>query len=427
MAEDYQKVIFKNGEAPAVNATNLNHMQAQYEKAKELVVAHEAEKATEEQYGHTKLGSIGIAPNNVSNLNAVYTSNALVAALYWTDPEDTIIGDNIGVKWAGTKIVRKEGSYPSSIQDGTLVYDSKTRNAHSTIATAYIDLTALGGKTYYYRLFPYSVDGAHNPNNVSANRISIEVIQPQMPLEIKSSGVFVVPAGVTSIDLFLVGGGGGSGYTDNGKASGGGGGGRTKTYKDSESGYKDGGAIAVTPGEAWNVVIGSGGSAGTNASKNGGTGGTTRFYKGDTEYNAAGGSGSLYASSASSVGANGGSGGGGGGTTTSGQAGGAGGSNGNSGSTSATDVSGGTGQGHTTRAFGDAAGTLYAGGGGGGGTLSGGIPGGDGGGGTGGSRTVGTGGSANTGGGAGGSCAGTDTPRNGAPGGSGIAIVRWEV
>ena len=44
MAGDYQKVTFKNGEAPAINATNLNHMQTQYDKAKELVDTHKAER-----------------------------------------------------------------------------------------------------------------------------------------------------------------------------------------------------------------------------------------------------------------------------------------------------------------------------------------------------------------------------------------------
>jgi hypothetical protein len=52
LAGDYQKVTFKNGEAPAINATNLNHMQTQYDKAKELVDTHKAETASINAIGH---------------------------------------------------------------------------------------------------------------------------------------------------------------------------------------------------------------------------------------------------------------------------------------------------------------------------------------------------------------------------------------
>jgi hypothetical protein len=52
LAGDYQKVTFKNGEAPAINATNLNHMQTQYDKAKELVDTHEAEDVTQGKTPH---------------------------------------------------------------------------------------------------------------------------------------------------------------------------------------------------------------------------------------------------------------------------------------------------------------------------------------------------------------------------------------
>lgn len=80
----------------------------------------------------------------------------------------------------------------------------------------------------------------------------------------------------------------------------------------------------------------------------------------------------------------------------------------------------GTGQGTTTRAFGETDGTLYAGGGGG-------YSGGAGGGGNGDSWAGGgTDGGANTGGGGGGAAAFSGVQyRRGHCGGSGIAIIRW--
>ena len=118
-------------------------------------------------------------------------------------------------------------------------------------------------------------------------------------------------------------------------------------------------------------------------------------------------------------GGNGGSGGGG-------MDGGNGGSNGSNGGSSYL-YGGGTGQGTTTREFGESEGTLYSGGGGGG--INGGF-GGPGGGGNGASvihfdnQTIynaGTAGQAGTGGGGGGGNNGGGEQ----PGGSGIAIIRW--
>jgi hypothetical protein len=64
LAGDYQKITFKNGEAPAINATNLNHMQTQYDKAKELVDTHKAEKATDTSVGHAQVDGETIVSNN---------------------------------------------------------------------------------------------------------------------------------------------------------------------------------------------------------------------------------------------------------------------------------------------------------------------------------------------------------------------------
>lgn len=102
------------------------------------------------------------------------------------------------------------------------------------------------------------------------------------------------------------------------------------------------------------------------------------------------------------------------------------------------DNADGTGQGTTTRAFGESSGTLYAGGGGGGFYNDAGSSynkeggsGGSGGGGKGsgynssGTRYAAVAGTNNTGGGGGGGANGSD--KSGAAGGSGLAIIRWKI
>lgn len=201
-------------------------------------------------------------------------------------------------------------------------------------------------------------------------------------IEFYSSGVlnFSDLGGAASgIDVFLVGGGGAGTRNTNNAA--GGAGGYTKTV-----------TTFIAKAVNYSIEIGAGGTVATST---GGTGGTTSAF-GES---AAGGTGGYTGGSSST--SRGGTGGSGGGSWT--VAPGEDGSNG-----------GGTGQGTTTRAFGDPAGTLYAGGGG-----ANTFPGGGGGGGNGQGATGGvTAGGENTGGGGGGgySTAGA--------GGSGIVVIR---
>ena len=150
--------------------------------------------------------------------------------------------------------------------------------------------------------------------------------------------------GVNGIDVFLVGGGGG-GRTGSQRVNGagGGGGGYTTTKK----------GHTVSVGSSYNIVIGAGGA--TNS--NGGTSSAFGFSAAGGKYGAPGAS---NFETEVAIGGNGGS-GGGGGTSHQGY-GGNGGSNGSNGS-NGTGGNGGTGQGTTTREFGESDGTLYAGGG----------------------------------------------------------------
>lgn len=211
-----------------------------------------------------------------------------------------------------------------------------------------------------------------------------------------------------TFDIFMVGGGGAGGQEANGGGGSGGGGGYTKTYKKATDGWKDGSEFTA---KELTINIGAGGTNRTQGgatsiptlsiSANGGQPGPLAYYD---AYAGAGGSG-------------------GGGILS---AGGADGSNGVSGKSNDKSY-GGTGQGHTTRWFGETAGTLYAGGGGGGEVYTGSTgpgAGGAGGGGAGGAYVspgnAGANGYGGGGGGGGGSVNGV-----GGTGGSGIVIVRW--
>lgn len=160
------------------------------------------------------------------------------------------------------------------------------------------------------------------------------------------SGTFT-PLKNMTVDAFLVGAGGGKGsiYT------GGGGSGYTTTVK----------SVTLTANTAYQITVGA---AGANSDGMGSTptdGGTTSAFS----KTAAGGKASANGSNSSrKPGGAGGSGGGGynasGSNSTKSAA--AGGTNGSSGTTSTT--AGGTGQGTTTREFGETGGDLYASGGG---------------------------------------------------------------
>lgn len=211
-----------------------------------------------------------------------------------------------------------------------------------------------------------------------------------------------------NIEVFLLGGGGGGNLS-------GGGGGFTKTS-----------TITVKTDTEYTAIIGAGGSPGSSS----GTGGTTSFHNLSVEGGKAG-----Y-----SEGSKGGKGGSAGGSYGNQGIAGNGGSNGGNGGGQGYQEkqddgsyiwktgTGQTGQGTTTREFGESSGTLYSGGGGGGAAKqtshnSKGY-GGDGGGGHGAYRAYGTSaataGGTNTGGGGGGG----STNANSKAGGSGIIVIR---
>lgn len=246
---------------------------------------------------------------------------------------------------------------------------------------------------------------------------------------------WTVPAGVTKVEVLLVGGGGGGGHT----AGGGGGGGGVIAREGSAN------AVSVNAGTSYSIVVGNGGAGSTGG--RGGNGGSTTAFGLSAIGGGGGGGWSLG-------GAAGGSGGGGGGNGSGATAGGtasqpggsanAGGSGGNN--TGGSDGKGGGGGGAGSTGSTGAAGskggngyisfitsTCYAGGGGGGvgnGVSSAGAAmcgGGAGGRSSTGAGSVGTAGTAGTGGGGGGGGSINGAGANGGAGGSGVVVVRYPV
>ena len=161
--------------------------------------------------------------------------------------------------FSGVIIVGKTGSTPTSISDGTRWYKGSGNNTspNGTSTTTVGGFTQ--GTTYYFRAFAYAIKD--NAEWVGSSLTANATTKPQGIKTFTSSGIFTVPANVTKIDIFCVGGGGSGGagkedsYGSDGEesyyhpAAGGGGGGYTATKK----GY------TVTPGQTFAVTIGAGG------------------------------------------------------------------------------------------------------------------------------------------------------------------------
>lgn len=97
-------------------------------------------------------------PDDVTSFTA--TAGNTEVELSWTDPSNA--------DWAGTKIMRKIGSYPANEIDGVLVVNSTVKDEHS--ATPFTDTGLTNNTLYYYQAFPYDSNGNYNTN--IANRAS---------------------------------------------------------------------------------------------------------------------------------------------------------------------------------------------------------------------------------------------------------------
>ena len=326
-----------------------------------------------------------------------------------------------GKPYSGVTIKASSSGYPAwdasswdAIYSG--VGDNTTPGAWSQ---ALMDLPNLN-TTYYFTCVTYATTNFGNIYSATYDSSSVKnatytVVGPTV-ITIAGTQDYVIPDGFTSADIFCVGGGGGGGngyrFTKEAYQQGGGGGGGGYTATVSN--------IGVAAGQVLNCVVGAGGAPNGTLSGAGGTGGTTSVSRsGAVLCTANGGYGGFNANSGS--GSSGGS------------AGGSGGYNDldtkpviRAGENGYADGAGrvvSPGQGFTTRAFGEAGNTLYAGGGGGGGVTHGGPGAGGAGGGGAGSYDTGNPGIANTGGGGGGGDL-YATAEWGGTGGSGVILIR---
>ena len=103
-------------------------------------------------------------------VDLVYNKEDGQVEIKWTDPQDITSYSPLPIEWAGTEVVRKEGSAPlhgwSSVDSeygGTVLVTSTTRDEYSE--TAYVDDTIEPNKRYYYAIRPYFIklDDADHP------------------------------------------------------------------------------------------------------------------------------------------------------------------------------------------------------------------------------------------------------------------------
>lgn len=114
-------------------------------------------------------GASGAQVGNVKDLTMQRGSGSLT--LCWKDPDDMVFNGQKIAEWAGTKVVKKEGGAPQSIEDGSLIADSIVKNQYETDGLQ--DSDVVDGTVYNYALFPYTNENVYTLSDV--NRISGEV------------------------------------------------------------------------------------------------------------------------------------------------------------------------------------------------------------------------------------------------------------
>lgn len=119
-----------------------------------------------------------IKMGNVTGLSITVNSGGTLT-VRWSDPVNILASGGTLAEWGGTQLRYKLGTYPSSVVDGTLLVDSKTRDQYKTTGFTHSGLT--NGVPVYYMLFPYTrteavtVDAA---NRISGTPTTLPIGQP---------------------------------------------------------------------------------------------------------------------------------------------------------------------------------------------------------------------------------------------------------
>jgi len=116
------------------------------------------------------------APATVINMNAIAENHQI--ALTWTNPSDE--------DFAGTKVVRKEGSYSATHTDGTAVYNST--------GESYTNTGLDNGTTYFYTAFAYDA----GPNYSTPIDGSRALAVPYLEGDSAWSEIDIMPPGVVT-------------------------------------------------------------------------------------------------------------------------------------------------------------------------------------------------------------------------------------
>lgn len=117
-----------------------------------------------------------------SNVSVEYDEQVPKVSIKWTDPSDITNYKPIPQEWAGTVVVRKEGSEPWYPWDGEILVDSTTRDEYSS--TAFEDTDIDYNKTYYYGIFPYSIIDESDPEHIQKRYRFTKVVSVNTTLPI---------------------------------------------------------------------------------------------------------------------------------------------------------------------------------------------------------------------------------------------------
>ena len=103
-----------------------------------------------------------IAPNPV--MARKIEKEGVTVKLWWRDPDDSIVDGSVLTEWEKTVIVKKQGSYPQSVNDGTIVTTVTERNKYAD--NPYTD-TQTSPENWYYRAFPKSKNGPYSASELN--------------------------------------------------------------------------------------------------------------------------------------------------------------------------------------------------------------------------------------------------------------------
>lgn len=117
---------------------------------------------------------VQLSPNPMKKMTLIADVENNCYKIVFKEPEDTILNGQLLSVIEGIKFVRKLGSEPENIQDGTLVLDYKRRQFGSYEYKTYLDtgFTPNNGENWFYKAFPYSSSGFISNSSMNvANKI----------------------------------------------------------------------------------------------------------------------------------------------------------------------------------------------------------------------------------------------------------------